>query len=202
MGVNLIRRPYYRRVAPEPLTCRMWSANLFFVVDIMKTNVEKVLERDQKLSELDDRAVIAHLVIQHNLCYAHVRTQPLFTTLTRTRLIHVYTPPSHALTVLSLACNHQSRQPHAISFSIGRQTDRQTDRQTARQLDMVTERNVKFTLLDALQQGASQFEQQAGKLKRKFWLQNLKSKTFYLHMIKHKDIGYIVVVVIVTFLSL
>ncbi|XP_070510586.1 vesicle-associated membrane protein 2 isoform X2 [Cardiocondyla obscurior] len=53
------------------------------VVDIMKTNVEKVLERDQKLSELDDRA-------------------------------------------------------------------------------------------DALQQGASQFEQQAGKLKRKFWLQNLK----------------------------
>lgn len=55
------------------------------VVDIMKTNVEKVLERDQKLSELDDRA-------------------------------------------------------------------------------------------DALQQGASQFEQQAGKLKRKFWLQNLKVK--------------------------
>lgn len=56
------------------------------VVDIMKTNVEKVLERDQKLSELDDRA-------------------------------------------------------------------------------------------DALQQGASQFEQQAGKLKRKFWLQNLKVST-------------------------
>lgn len=60
----------------------------------MKTNVEKVLERDQKLSELDDRA-------------------------------------------------------------------------------------------DALQQGASQFEQQAGKLKRKFWLQNLKviveSKLFSEH---------------------
>jgi len=30
---------------------------------------------------------------------------------------------------------------------------------------------------DALQQGASQFEQQAGKLKRKFWLQNLKVRT-------------------------
>ncbi|XP_076315278.1 neuronal synaptobrevin-like isoform X4 [Tachypleus tridentatus] len=53
------------------------------VVDIMKTNVEKVLERDNKLSELDDRA-------------------------------------------------------------------------------------------DALQQGASQFEQQAGKLKRKFWWKNCK----------------------------
>lgn len=28
----------------------------FQVVDIMKTNVEKVLDRDAKLSELDDRA--------------------------------------------------------------------------------------------------------------------------------------------------
>lgn len=32
------------------------------VVDIMKTNVEKVLERDQKLSELDDRAGKIHLI--------------------------------------------------------------------------------------------------------------------------------------------
>jgi vesicle-associated membrane protein 2 len=53
------------------------------VVGIMRTNVEKVLERDQKLSELDERA-------------------------------------------------------------------------------------------DALQNGASQFEKQAGKLKNKFWLQNMK----------------------------
>ncbi|XP_043279255.1 vesicle-associated membrane protein 2 isoform X2 [Venturia canescens] len=70
------------------------------VVDIMKTNVEKVLERDQKLSELDDRA-------------------------------------------------------------------------------------------DALQQGASQFEQQAGKLKRKFWLQNLKM------MIIMGVIGLIILAIIV-----
>ncbi|XP_058806682.1 vesicle-associated membrane protein 2 isoform X1 [Phymastichus coffea] len=70
------------------------------VVDIMKTNVEKVLERDQKLSELDDRA-------------------------------------------------------------------------------------------DALQQGASQFEQQAGKLKRKFWLQNLKM------MIIMGVIGLIILAIVV-----
>jgi len=67
------------------------------VVDIMRTNVEKVLERDQKLSELDDRA-------------------------------------------------------------------------------------------DALQHGASQFEQQAGKLKRKFWWKNLKMWLI---------IGVIVVVLII-----
>ncbi|XP_018574633.1 vesicle-associated membrane protein 2 isoform X2 [Anoplophora glabripennis] len=70
------------------------------VVDIMKTNVEKVLERDSKLSELDDRA-------------------------------------------------------------------------------------------DALQQGASQFEQQAGKLKRKFWLQNLKM------MIIMGVIGLVILIIIV-----
>lgn len=68
------------------------------VVDIMKTNVEKVLERDQKLSELDDRA-------------------------------------------------------------------------------------------DALQQGASQFEQQAGKLKRKFWLQNLKVNHYLRWCLSHWSIG-------------
>ncbi|TKS71448.1 Vesicle-associated membrane protein 3 [Collichthys lucidus] len=32
------------------------EANMGFVVDIMRVNVDKVLERDQKLSELDDRA--------------------------------------------------------------------------------------------------------------------------------------------------
>lgn len=69
----------------------------------MKTNVMKVLDRDQKLSELDDRAGIKTVVI----CY-------------------------FIITILFFIC------------------------------------------VDALQQGASQFEQQAGKLKRKFWLQNLK----------------------------
>jgi len=39
---------------------------------------------------------------------------------------------------------------------------------------------IQLAFADALQQGASQFEQQAGKLKRKFWLQNLKvSVKFY-----------------------
>jgi len=70
------------------------------VVGIMRVNVEKVLERDQKLSELDDRA-------------------------------------------------------------------------------------------DALQQGASQFEQQAGKLKRKFWWKNLKM------MIVMGVIGLIILVIII-----
>ncbi len=45
-------------------------------------------------------------------------------------------------------------------------------------MEKVLERDQKLSELDdradALQQGASQFEQQAGKLKRKFWLQNLK----------------------------
>lgn len=38
------------------------------VVDIMKTNVEKVLERDQKLSELDDRAGEIHFSRSRKFC--------------------------------------------------------------------------------------------------------------------------------------
>lgn len=48
-----------------------------------------------------------------------------------------------------------------------------------------------FFALDALQQGASQFEQQAGKLKRKFWLQNLKM------MIIMGVIGLVILAIIV-----
>ncbi|CAG2177272.1 unnamed protein product, partial [Oppiella nova] len=68
---------------PSSKRLQQTQAQVDEVVGIMRTNVEKVLERDNKLSELDDRA-------------------------------------------------------------------------------------------DALQHGASQFEQQAGKLKRKFWWKNLK----------------------------
>nr|CAD7263568.1 unnamed protein product [Timema shepardi] len=39
-------------------------------------------------------------------------------TFTRTRFIHVHAPPCHALTILPLVCNHQSRQPHAISSTL------------------------------------------------------------------------------------
>lgn len=38
------------------LWCQMLSHLCLQVVDIMRVNVDKVLERDQKLSELDDRA--------------------------------------------------------------------------------------------------------------------------------------------------
>lgn len=79
----------------------------------MKTNVMKVLDRDQKLSELDDRA-----------------------------------GSNHFYSLLIFNINY-------FSF-------------------IIVNSFYLFVVTDALQQGASQFEQQAGKLKRKFWLQNLK----------------------------
>jgi len=79
-GANNPRNPQANAASKR---LQQTQAQVDEVVGIMRTNVEKVLERDQKLSELDDRA-------------------------------------------------------------------------------------------DALQQGASQFEQQAGKLKRKYWWKNLK----------------------------
>jgi hypothetical protein len=40
---------------------------------------------------------------------------------------------------------------------------------------------------DALQQGASQFEQQAGKLKRKYWWKNLKVRILiFLVLVRNK----------------
>lgn len=39
-----------------PFLCNLVLIVFIQVVDIMRVNVDKVLERDQKLSELDDRA--------------------------------------------------------------------------------------------------------------------------------------------------
>nr|CAD7448046.1 unnamed protein product [Timema bartmani] len=51
------------------------------------------------------------------MCYTHIaQTQPLYTALTRTPLIHVRMSPLHALTVMSFLRNNQSCQPHTISF--------------------------------------------------------------------------------------
>jgi len=54
-------------------------------------------------------------------------------------------------------------------------------------------KNLLFYLLDALQQGASQFEQQAGKLKRKFWLKNLKVNYHLFSWKKQIDIDFYLV---------
>ena len=61
-------------------------------------------------------------------------------------------------------------------------------------LEKVLDRDVKLNELDeradALEDGASQFEKQAGKLKNKFWLQNLKS------MIMMGVIGFILLALV------
>ncbi|XP_013771737.2 vesicle-associated membrane protein 3-like isoform X1 [Limulus polyphemus] len=100
-GADGVRQPNPQHQAASKRV-QQTQAQVDEVVDIMKTNVEKVLERDQKLSELDDRA-------------------------------------------------------------------------------------------DALQQGASQFEQQAGKLKRKFWWKNCKMIAIMV------GIGVVIIVIIVVY---
>lgn len=89
----------------------------------MRVNVEKVLERDQKLSELDDRAGQYHVVKLYK----------------RLEVSTVVNDP----------------------YVLGGITSPLT-------------KSLCLNVTDALQQGASQFEQQAGKLKRKFWWKNLK----------------------------
>ncbi|KAA3682113.1 vesicle-associated membrane protein 2 [Paragonimus westermani] len=50
------------RHLPTNKRLQQTQAQVDEVVDIMRTNVEKVLERDQKLSQLDDRAGIFELL--------------------------------------------------------------------------------------------------------------------------------------------
>nr|XP_042898135.1 vesicle-associated membrane protein 3 isoform X2 [Parasteatoda tepidariorum]XP_042898149.1 vesicle-associated membrane protein 3 isoform X4 [Parasteatoda tepidariorum] len=61
-------------------------------------------------------------------------------------------------------------------------------------VEKVLERDTKLSELDdradALQQGASQFEQQAGKLKRKFWWKNCKMIAIMV------SIGLIIIIII------
>ncbi|KAK3925806.1 Vesicle-associated membrane protein 2 [Frankliniella fusca] len=95
------------------------------VVGIMRVNVEKVLERDMKLSELDDRAGETH----------------------------------------GSFCMSASGSSWVVDIM-------------RENIDRVLERDEKLTELDsradALRMGASAFEQQAARLKRKFWWQNIK----------------------------
>ncbi|KAA3672435.1 vesicle-associated membrane protein 2, partial [Paragonimus westermani] len=84
---------------PQNKRLQQTQAQVDEVVDIMRVNMEKVLERDAKLSQLDDRAG-RYFISLH------------------------------------------------LSFS--------------------------FSLSDALQAGASQFEASAGKLKNKYWWKNMK----------------------------
>lgn len=66
------------------------------VVDIMKTNVEKVLERDQKLSELDDRAGEAFMIIKIS------RDRKRISSDRRSRLLKVSLQVSSTINLLNL----------------------------------------------------------------------------------------------------
>ncbi|EPY87848.1 vesicle-associated membrane protein 1 isoform b [Camelus ferus] len=48
--------PEPHRIVPASFASGLCGVSLYWVVDIMRVNVDKVLERDQILSELDDRA--------------------------------------------------------------------------------------------------------------------------------------------------
>lgn len=60
----------YKVYMSLPLSANFCQAQ---VVDMMRTNVEKVLERDQKLSELDDRAGINSCWQTGNRVTSHTR---------------------------------------------------------------------------------------------------------------------------------
>ncbi|KAI8437703.1 hypothetical protein MSG28_011938 [Choristoneura fumiferana] len=176
------------------------------VVDIMKTNVEKVLERDQKLSELDDRAdALQHGASQFEQQAGKLKSKfwlqnlkckhCCFTAGLASKMVVAKVLPPATISYKYKATEGGLAPAADGDMPVGgpktpqqiaaqrrlQQTQAQVDEVVdimKTNVEKVLERDQKLSELDdradALQHGASQFEQQAGKLKSKFWLQNLK----------------------------
>eukprot|EP00094_Tigriopus_californicus_P011148 TCALIF_10758-PA protein Name:"Similar to Syb Synaptobrevin (Drosophila melanogaster)" AED:0.18 eAED:0.21 QI:58/0.33/0.25/1/0.33/0.25/4/229/405 len=176
------------------------------VCGIMKNNVEKVLERDTKLTELDERAdalqdgasqfekqagklknkfwlqnmkfiVIGAILglILLIMLYFKFSDEPQ-------QPIYYQSPPSQPLGPDGKPLPGPQQMQQVMAQRRMAQQQAQVDEVCGimkDNLEKVLERDSKLNELDeradALQDGASQFEKQAGKLKNKFWLQNLKS---------------------------
>ncbi|CAF1171889.1 unnamed protein product, partial [Didymodactylos carnosus] len=122
--------------------------NVDEVVDVMKNNLDKVLERDSKLTTLEGRADVDSFDRYY------------------------YWPDYY----YCWATNGGGQASKRLA-----QTQAQVDEVVGimkENVDKVLERDKNLSLLDdradALQHNAAQFEQQAGKLKRKYWWKNCK----------------------------
>uniref|UniRef100_T1ISF5 V-SNARE coiled-coil homology domain-containing protein n=1 Tax=Strigamia maritima TaxID=126957 RepID=T1ISF5_STRMM len=182
------------------------------VVDIMKVNVEKVLERDSKLSELDDRADALQQGASQFEQQAGKLKNKFWWKNCKYPLSKEWQDVLQNENTLSFVSAEAGLETGAGEGMPGPQRNPQqaaaqkrlqhTQAQVNEVVDImrvnvekVLERDQKLSELDdradALQQGASQFEQQAGKLKRKFWWKNCKMIAIMV------GIGVVIVIIIV-----
>ena len=78
---------------------------------------------------------------------------------------------------LSPSCSHHLKNvyiQHSLKNIWNKKTSGTNVTLHCKRVIVVEDKTQTLYVSDALQQGASQFEQQAGKLKRKYWWKNLK----------------------------
>ncbi|CAF1059849.1 unnamed protein product, partial [Rotaria sordida] len=160
------------------------QADVNQVVDVMKDNLDKVLERDAKLSTLENRAEILQTgasqftqnasKLKRKYWWKNLKMWIILiiVIVNRSNHCHCWTtngsgvPPAAAGGGGSKRLAQQQAQVDEV-VDIMRQN-----------VDKVLERDKNLSLLDdradKLQHNAAQFEQHAGKLKRKYWWKNMK----------------------------
>ncbi|CAF4399882.1 unnamed protein product [Rotaria socialis] len=181
------------------------QADVNQVVDVMKDNLDKVLERDAKLTTLENRAEVLQTgasqfttnasKLKRKYWWKNVKVNKLmhgaddFMYLSK-RLRHV--DHSHYCYYRFDYCycwttNGAGGPPGGASGGGSKrlaQQQAQVDEVVdimRQNVDKVLERDKNLSLLDdradKLQHNAAQFEQHAGKLKRKYWWKNMKQET-------------------------
>ncbi|CAF3961440.1 unnamed protein product [Rotaria magnacalcarata] len=179
--------------APKQLNSLQNDVNQ--VVTIMKDNLDKVLERDANLAAVENRASalengasqfsINAQKLKSKYWWKNVKMWIIIIIIIVNRFDYRHCCCYHTIiesSINSMSSNGGGASPAAPGSSkrLAQQKAQVDDvvdimRQN---VDKVLERDKNLSLLDdradKLQHNAAQFEQQAGKFKRKFWLQNMK----------------------------
>ncbi|KAI1703160.1 synaptobrevin domain-containing protein [Ditylenchus destructor] len=186
---------------PSNKRLQQTQAQVDEVVGIMKVNVEKVLERDQKLSQLDDRADALQegasqfeksaATLKRKYWWKNIKMIIIMCAIVILLVIIIViwaggTSQSTSLKPKTTmegqpGSDGQGEQPARSSNKRVQQAQAQV-REVADimkvNMDRILNRDQKLSQLDdradALQEGASQFERSAATLKRKYWWKNIK----------------------------
>ncbi|KAI1711815.1 synaptobrevin domain-containing protein [Ditylenchus destructor] len=186
---------------PSNKRLQQTQAQVDEVVGIMKVNVEKVLERDQKLSQLDDRAdALQEGASQFEKSAATLKRKYWWKNI---KMIIIMCAIVILLVIIIVIWAGGTSQNTSLKSKIVMEgqpgSDNQGDQQARssnkrlqqtqaqvgevvdimkHNMDRILHRDQKLSQLDdradALQEGASQFERSAATLKQKYWWKNIK----------------------------
>ncbi|CAF1940790.1 unnamed protein product [Rotaria magnacalcarata] len=172
------------------------QADVNQVVDVMKDNLDKVLERDAKLTTLENRAEVLQTgasqfttnasKLKRKYWWKNVKMWIILIIVIIVLIIVIVVAITQSLVKLNynMTTNGAGGPPGGASGGGSKrlaQQQAQVDEVVdimRQNVDKVLERDKNLSLLDdradKLQHNAAQFEQHAGKLKRKYWWKNMK----------------------------